>query len=488
VKDREALVVRGKSIDFDNASAGELAQALAERAVSAVELFDAAVRQIEAKDGPINAVVVRDFDRALDAAKAADVALARGETRSLLGVPMTVKESHHVAGLRTTWGLDSAKGWKASKDATGVARLKAAGAIVLGKTNVPPNLSDWQSTNPVYGRTSNPHDLSRSPGGSSGGGAAALAAGMVPLEYGSDLGGSIRVPAHFCGVFGHKPTWGMIPSTGHARAPVEEPGADGHFAVVGPLARTAADLDLALALLAGPEGDQARAHSFALPPARRQTLRDFRVLVVDAHPKADVDEAVTEPLHALADRLRAAGARVEDKSPLLPDLAAAHQTFLRVAMTMMSRRPGGSAEGVIDAHAYLDDLDIMATHRRAWAELFRAFDVVVAPPFGTPAFRHTDEPDLNKRTLVVNGRPTPYGAQLAWGGIATFPGLPATCAPLARTLAGLPVGVEIIGPAYEDRTPIAFAGLIEREFDLTARRPLGGTAASGQPQNALRAT
>jgi amidase len=182
-------MLKEKPLDYATASAGGLAKALAARQVSAVELCDIAIAAIETKDGPINAVVVRDFDRARDAAKAADAALARGENRPLLGVPMTVKESHHIAGLPTTWGLAPFKGWTPTTEAVGVTRLKTAGAVVLGKTNVPPSLGDWQANNPIYGRTNNPHDLSRSPGGSSGGGAAALAAGMVPLEYGSDIGG-----------------------------------------------------------------------------------------------------------------------------------------------------------------------------------------------------------------------------------------------------------------------------------------------------------
>ncbi|HUZ11270.1 MAG TPA: amidase family protein [Caulobacteraceae bacterium] len=461
-------MLKQKPLDYATASAGDMARALAQRQVSSAELVAEAVRTIETKDAAINAVAVRDFERAAAAARAADAALARGESRPLLGVPMTVKESNNVAGLPTTWGYEDARDWVPSRDATGVARLKAAGAIIVGKTNVPPSLADWQSANPVYGRTSNPHDLGRSPGGSSGGAAAALAAGMVPLELGSDIGGSIRIPAHFCGVFGHKPSWQIVPPTGHAPPGVEDAGADIQFAVVGPLARTAADLDLALALLAGPEGDASRAFSFALPPARRAALAGSRVLVLESHPAAALDDEVGAPLQALARRLADAGAEVASQSPLLPDLAAAHETYTRLLMTIMSRRPGAPAPGVIDAHAYMAGLDVLAAHRRAWTELFAAFDVVLAPPFGTAAFPHVDEPDWGKRTLAINGAATPYGAQLAWPGIATFPGLPSTCAPIARTSRGLPVGVQIIGPRFEDRTPIAFAGLIEREFGTGA--------------------
>jgi amidase len=184
-------------------AAAELVEALAKRRVSSRELVDSAIARIEALDSKINAVVVRDFDRARAAAAAADAALAEGERRPLLGVPITVKEQFGVAGLPTTWGNPKFKDWRPEVDALAVQRLKAAGAIILGKTNVPVALRDWQSYNDVYGTTNNPWDLSRSPGGSSGGSAAALAAGFVPLEFGSDIGGSLRAPAHFCGVFSH---------------------------------------------------------------------------------------------------------------------------------------------------------------------------------------------------------------------------------------------------------------------------------------------
>jgi amidase len=456
-------MLKEKPLDYATATAGELARALEQRLVSALELCDTAIAAIEAKDGRLNAVVVRDFDRARDAAKAADAALAKGDQRPLLGVPMTVKESHHIPGLPTTWGLAPFKGWTPTTEAVGVTRLKAAGAVVLGKTNVPPSLGDWQASNPIYGRTNNPHDISRTPGGSSGGGAAAVASGMAPLEYGSDIGGSIRVPAHFCGVFGHKPTYGLVPLAGHSPPPVDGPGAGVEFGVVGPLARTASDLALALAVLAGPDGDAARAYRLDLLPPRGAELADFRVLVLDSHPLAAVDAEVLAPLEALAGRLEALGVEVTRKTPLLPDLAAAQQVYLAMLNTITSRgRPG--ATPAIDTFAYMSGLDAIAAAQAAWAELFESFDVVLAPPFGTAAFPHTDEPEWGKRTLTINGKSTPYGAQIAWSGIATFPGLPSTCAPIGKTRGGLPVGVQIIGPRYEDRTPIAFAGLIEREF------------------------
>ena len=456
-------MLKEKAIDYATASAGALAKALAMRQISAAELCDEAIATIEAKDGPINAVVVRDFDRARQAAMAADAALARGDKGPLLGVPMTVKESNNIPGLPTTWGLAPFKGWTPKTEAVGVTRLKDAGAVILGKTNVPPSLGDWQAANPIYGRTNNPYDLGRTPGGSSGGGAAAVATGMVPLEYGSDIGGSIRVPAHFCGVFGHKPTFELIPTAGHSPPPFDGPSAAVEFGVVGPLARTASDLALALGVLAGPDGDSARAYRLGLLPPRGAELTDFRVLILDSHPAAGVDAEVLAPLHALADRLEALGAEVTRKSALLPDLAAAHQTYMAMLGTITGRgRPG--AQPAIDTFGYMNGLDQIAAAQAAWAELFEAFDVVLAPPFGTAAFPHTDEAVWSSRRLIIDGEPTPYGAQIAWPGIATFPGLPATCAPIGKTKAGLPVGVQIIGPRYEDRTTIAYAGLIEREF------------------------
>jgi amidase len=442
--------------DYADAGAGEMAAALADRTVSAVELFEAAVARIEALDGPINAVVVRDFDRARDAATAADAALARGERRPLLGVPMTVKEAFNVAGLPTTWGSLLLKDWIAPTDATAVARLKAAGAVILGKTNVPPFLADWQSANPIHGRTNHPLDPARTPGGSSGGSAAALAAGMVPLEFGSDIGGSIRVPAAFCGVYGHKPSYALVPARGHA-----PPGTDGvapPLNVVGPLARTVADLVLALEVTAGPADEEATGYRLALPPARHARLADFRVLIIASHPLARVDHEIAAAIDRLAANLETAGVPVSRHSDRLPDLAAAHEIYASILTTVISR--GGPAPpNLMDAHAWLTALDRQLAMRRRWGALFDVFDVVIAPCMGVAAFAH-DDSDFNTRTHLINGEVTPYAAQVAWPGMATLAGLPATAVPIGKTLAGLPIGAQVIGPYLEDHTPLAFAGLI----------------------------
>jgi amidase len=441
-------------------TAGELVAALAARQVGALELADAAIARIEARDVAINAVVVRDFDRAREAARAADAALARGERGPLLGLPMTVKESNDIAGLPSTWGFEMFKGYVAQRDATAVTRLKGAGAVILGKTNVPVMLADWQSVNPIYGRTVNPWDPTRSAGGSSGGSAAALAAGMSPLEFGSDIGGSIRVPAAFCGVYGHKPSYGLAPSRGHA--PMGLDGAPVPLAVVGPLARSAADLQLALAVTAGPDELDGAGYKLDLPPPRGTKLSDYRVLIVDELPGVPTDNEIRAALAELGDRLGKAGAKVVRDSGRVPDPAGAREVYMGLLNTAMSRgRPDAQP---IDAHAYLTLLDRQVGFRRAWAELFEAFDVVLAPVSGTVAFPHVDEPDWSKRTLAINGEATPYGAQLGWPAVALLPNLPATAMPVGFTRAGLPIGAQVIGDYLNDRTTIAFAGLVEREF------------------------
>jgi amidase len=448
--------------DLVRASAGELAQALAARQVSAVELADAAIGRIEALDGPINAVVVRDFDRALEQAKAADAALARGERGALLGVPITVKESHNVAGLPTTWGSDGFRGWVAGTDSVGVARLKAAGAVILGKTNIPPFLSDWQSANPIYGRTNNPWDLGRSPGGSSGGAAAALAAGMVPLEFGSDIGGSIRIPAALCGVYGHKPSFNLVPAKGH-QPPGTEGGAGLPLAVVGPMARTASDLALALGVVAGPFGGEAKAYRLDLPAARHVRIADYRVLILDAHPLAELDDEVAGALASLAGQLEDAGAEVTHGSDLLPELAASHELYGSLLGAAMSRG-APPVPNPVTAEQWMGMLDRQMAVRLKWAALFERFDVVLAPSFGVGAFPHDHSPDPGARILSINGHATPYFAQMAWVGMATVANLPATAAPMGLTKAGLPIGVQVIGPYLEDLTTIGFAGLMEQAF------------------------
>lgn len=450
--------------DLADATALQTARMVATGELTALEACDAAIARIEAGDGSIHAVVVRDFDRARVAARAIDASRAKHDARPLLGVPMTVKESNDVAGLPTTWGIPDFAGRLVTTDAVAVQRLKAAGAVILGKTNTPVALADWQAVNPVYGRTVNPHDPARSPGGSSGGAAAALAARLVPLELGSDIGGSIRVPAHMCGVFGHKPTYGLVPLKGH-----EFPGSDSvdaELAVVGPMARCAEDLAAALAVLAGPVDGP---YALTLPAPRHAALADYRVLVLADHPSVATDAAVRGPLDALAGALERLGVKLRRTVDGLPDLAQAHAHYGQMLVTVMSRGTPGTKP--IDAHAWMNLLDAQMRVARQWRAVFSEVDVVLMPPFGVPAFPHDDTPDWTARTLTINGAIEPYPRQVTWPGVATFPGLPATAAPIARTREGLPVGVQIMGAKFEDRTTIAFAGLLTREGLAAAVKP-----------------
>ena len=439
-------------------TATAMVEALASGTTTAARLCDEAIERIERLDGPINAVVVRNFERARLVAAEADDALARGERRPLLGLPMTVKESFNVAGLPTNWGVPAMRGWIADTDATAVARLKAAGAVILGKTNVAMWLADWQSDNPVYGRVNNPLDPTRTPGGSSGGAAAAVASGMVPLELGSDIGGSIRVPAAFCGIYGHKPSYGLVPGRGHAPAGMD--GAAPVLGVQGPLARSAADLDLALGVIAGPDNGDEIGYRLDLARPRHERLADFRVLVLDRHPLAETDNEIREAVQGLAERLETASAKVSRHSDRLPDLAAAHTVFALLLNTAVSRG-NINAPPPPSAHQWMDALDAQLRFRRQWAALFDDFDVVLAPTFGTVAFPHDAKP-FDQRGHRINGANTPYGAQIAWPGVALLPNLPATAMPIGFTRAGLPISAQVIGPYLEDRTTIAFAGLASR--------------------------
>ena len=455
------------SSDLDAAPAHVLAAAIAAKQISAREACDAAIRRIERLDGAINAVVVRDFERARAQAAARDAQLARGERQPLLGVPMTVKESLDVAGLATTWGLPPFREFRPTEDAVVVARLKAAGAVILGKTNIPPSLADWQSTNPIYGRTVNPRDPSRTPGGSSGGSAAAVASGMVALECGSDIGGSIRVPAAFCGVFGLKPSFGLVPRRGHAFPGTDAAGIE--LAVIGPLARSAADLDLALGVIAGPDVADAVGYRATLPAPRPQRLADCRLLVLDSHPRARTGRVIRDALARLGGEAGRAGATVARESALLPDLSAAHDTYLAMLTTIMTRG-APNLDKVISAHQWFDLLDQQMRVGRRWRALFEHFDAVIAPAFGTVAYPHVDTPDMATSTLTIDDEPTPYGQQVAWPGVATLPGLPATAVPIGLSADGLPIGVQVIGPYLQDRTTIAIASWLH---ELSVATPNG---------------
>jgi amidase len=481
-------------------TAGDLKSQLSARKVSARELCDAAIARIEALDPKINAVVERDFDRARDAASAADLALARGNggCRSLLGIPMTVKEQFNIAGLATTWGYPKCRDWRPTADALTIERLKAAGAVILGKTNVPISLADWQSYNNIYGTTNNPWDLGRSPGGSSGGGAAALAAGYVPLELGSDIGGSLRCPASFCGVFSHKPSLDLVPGRGGGPPQTPAIPTRGDLAVIGPMARSAADLALELDVLAGPDAwAEGVGYRLALPPSRHDRLADFRILVIDYHPLCPTAASVTGAVNDLAERLGKLGCIILRSSAAMPNLA--HTTRLYVELLAAAfigpdLPPEVRQRLAREAAALSADDDslracrlrgilmphndwVMATRTRfgitaRWRALFRDIDAILCPAMPTPAFPHDHSP-MDERLLDVDGTAARYADQVVWATIAILNGLPATTLPIARSPEGLPIGAQLIGAFLEDRTTIALAGMIERELGCVFTPPPG---------------
>jgi amidase len=470
-------------------TATDLSAALAARQVSAVELAQDAIGRIERHDTKINAVCVRDFGRALDAARAADAALARGEARPLLGIPLTIKESYNVAGLPTTWGIPAQKDFRPTEDALAISRVKDAGGVILGKTNVPLGLGDWQSYNEIYGTTNNPYDLNRTPGGSSGGSSAALATGYGPLSLGSDLGGSLRAPAFCCGVYAHKPTLGLVPTRGHTPPQLPPLPADHDLLVIGPMARCALDLSLLLDVIAGPDPLQAgTAYRLVLPPPRHRELKDFRVLLIDTDPVMPTNAVVRAAINKFAGNLGKAGVKVERESRLLPDFAASSRLYMRMLLSFVA--VGFQPEVYAGAQAAAanlpaDDMSlaaerlrgIMLSHRdwvmadgararlRAqWRALFGNFDAVICPVMPTPAYPHDHSPEQETRRIDIDGKDYPYPDQLAWAGIATLPGLPATAIPIGLSPQGLPIGVQIVGPWLEDRTPLKLAELIEHEF------------------------
>jgi len=470
-------------------TATEATAALKARKVSAVELAQDVIGRIERHDARINAVCVRDFERGLKAAREADAALARGETRPLLGIPMTVKESYNVAGLPTTFGFPPQKDFRPTEDALSIARVKDAGGVILAKTNVPVALADWQSYNEIYGTTNNPFNLGRTPGGSSGGSSAALAAGYGPLSLGSDIGGSLRVPAFHCGIYAHKPTYNLCANRGHVAPPLPPLPFNRDLSVIGPMARGAADLAVLLDVIAGPDPiEDGVGYKLALPAARHTALKDFRVLLIDTDPVLPTNTEVRGALNDLAAKLTKAGVSVTRKSPLLPDFAASSRLYMRMLLSFLSATFAPEIyEGAKQAAAQLDPNNISLgaerlrgvalSHRdwviadggrtrlRAqWRDLFKTFDAVICPVMPTPAYPHDHSEPQEARTIDIDGKKYPYSDQLAWPGIATLPGLPSTAIPLALSSDGLPIGVQIVGPWLEDRTPLKLAELIEREF------------------------
>jgi amidase len=467
-------------------SAAQLTLEIRDRRVSCLELLDFYLARAERHNPALNAIIAWQVDAARQRARAADDALAHGERWGALhGIPMTVKESFNVANLPTTFGNPLWKDNIAAGNAFLIDRLLQAGAIVFGKTNVPYMLADAQSHNDIYGTTNNPWDRTRSPGGSSGGEAAALAAGLSALGAGSDIAGSLRNPAHYCGVYGHKPTWGLISTRGHAPPGIMTPT---DISVVGPMARHAEDLDLALRALAGPDLLQSAAWRVELPPARHRRLSEFRVAVWASSPLCRIDTSVSDLLDRAIDAIVRAGATVDNTARPGIDDEEHHRLFmllLRAATASRMRDEDFSRQQEIAATLTDDDISDRAAVARGatllhrawgnanetrtklrytWHEFFKRFDVLLTPVAATAAFPHNLNPNRDERTVNVNGKAAPYAEQLFFAGLASLSYLPATAAPIGLTGEGLPVGLQVIGPEGEDPTTIEFARLLAAEI------------------------
>jgi amidase len=471
------------TIEFQ--SAIELARKIRAREISSRELTALYIDRIESHDGALNAVVVRDFERALAAAEAADQALAAGRNLGPLhGVPMTIKESYDVAGLPTTWGIPEFKDNIAQTDSETVRRFKEAGAHFMGKTNVPLQLADFQSFNDIYGTTNNPWDVSRTPGGSSGGSAAALAAGLTTLESGSDIGGSIRNPAHFCGVYGHKPTWDIVPTQGHALPGMLAPP---DIAVMGPLARSTEDLALALGIVSGPDPLNARGWKLELPRPAKKKLSQYRVAVWPTDPRAPVSREISDRVQTVADRLAKLGAAVSDTARPAIDLDASSEIYLYMLNAVMAAGlpeeqfratlaqvaaldPSDKSQDALLARASVQyHRDWLRYHnsrerlRYAWGAFFNDWDILICPQMATPAFEH-DHSAYAERTIRVDGAVQPYFQQLFWAGTVTVAYLPSTVFPTGPSREGLPIGLQAVSAEYNDYICIDFARLVTEEI------------------------
>jgi amidase len=467
-------------------SAVKLASAIREKKFSATELLEFYLNRVQRFNPDLNAVVQTCPEEARKSALLADEATARGECWGPLhGVPVTIKDTLEVKGMACTSGAPALKNHMPQTNAESVKAYLNAGAVIFGKTNAPLYGGDVQTFNNVYGQTNNPWNPDHTPGGSSGGAAAALSAGLTSLEIGSDIGGSIRTPAHFCGIYGHKPSYGIVPQTGHI------PPMPGIFAgqhrvsmdimVVGPLARHIDDIALAMDLLAAPEPSEKKGWKIDLPQPVKKHLKDFKIGLWLNDSACPVDSSVGDVLQNAADRLAAAGCQIADRRPQL-EFAQSHDCFLNLLAAVMG---AGTPDKYFEKWLKevkgfsADDQSYMVRHlrgatqlhrdwcikdgqrqliRQKWADFFSDFDLLLCPPAVLPAIVH-DQRYIYDRTITINGQTRPYMDLIAWAGLIGVAHLPSTVIPAGFSPRGLPVGMQVVGPYLGDRTTIHAAKL-----------------------------
>ena len=464
-------------------SAHEILEKIKQREVSSLEVLESFLAQVEKVNPKINAIVALDAERAKEKAIEADNKInLKSKLGPLHGLPMTIKDAFEVEGIVSTGGNPAWKDNIPKRNAEAVQRLVDAGAIIFGKTNVPFLSSDLQSFNKIYGTTNNPWDLERTPGGSSGGSAAALAAGMTPLELGSDIGGSIRVPAHFCGLYGHKPSYNIISEVGHMPPPPGSILTGNGLSVAGPLARSPEDLEIALDILVSAQEQDSHAWKVKLPKARTKKTKELKIAVWPDEPYAEADNEITNLIKDTAEDLRYAGAKVEtvdlpisfeeiDKiySLLLNPLMLAGSpkaTFETLAKLNESLDPNDVSElakvarGSVLKHADWVLVNAMRQNmRQKWREFFNKFDVILCPTCITSAFKHNHNP-VHERKLTINGKDDEYLRATLWAGPAVSAGLPSTNVPIGMSSNNLPVSMQITGPYLEDKTCLEVAKVV----------------------------
>lgn len=455
------------------APAHELARSIREGDISSRELLDAFVDRVERLNGAVNAVVTLDIERARVAAARADEALARGDAVGPLhGLPVTIKDAIATEGIRSTGGATELTDHVPVADAAVVERVKAAGAIVFGKTNVPRWSGDLQTYNDIFGTTNNPWAYDRVPGGSSGGAATSVACGFTSFEIGTDIGGSVRIPSHCCGVFGLKPSFGVVPQRGYLDH-VGGGTTDADINVFGPIARSARDLDLLLDVLAGPVREEAVAWRLELPPAPFDSPAGLRIGVWFDEATSPLDREYRSLLGAAVDRLADSGAKVKEAHP---PVDFEQQVELFNAMILPAISPSLDApvqDSLSGSHRqWLRAEEQRAAMRRVWAEWFEHHDLLLCPVMNAPAFEHDHSGDFITRTVTINGEPRSYTDLVSWTGLVGIAGHPSAVPPIGHTQAGIPVGMQVVGAYLRDRDAVAGARIVEDVLGGFAPPPL----------------
>lgn len=472
--------------DITLRSARDQAAAVAAGELSATELLEAVLARYEAHNPTLNAVIFTQIEQARERARFADEMTANGLSMGPLhGVPMTIKEPWDWVGSPSTSGHAELVNWRPEVNCEATDRLLAAGAVIYGKTNIPVSMADWQTFNPIYGTTSNPWNPDLIPGGSSGGAAAAVSSGMAALELGSDIGASIRNPAHYCGIFGHKPTYGLVPVAGHG-SPGNPAALD--IGVGGPLARYAQDLELGLSVVAGAAGLDRIGWDLNLPAPRKTRPDQFKVAVMLESPCVIQDSELTDRLAATVDRLAELGIEVDHDARPDIDIERSHEVYLMLLRSATGTEYSAEefAEQQVHAERYAEgdrDFRAIAGHavtmshwewaayhrereheRLAWQAFFDDYDFLLCPTAASAAYPHDQEGERADRTIPVNGGRESTLDQLFWAGWSCGVLLPGTVAPAGLTASGLPCGLQIVAGHLRDRESIGFAELMEREL------------------------